>query len=970
MKFKIYLLFTFVCTVLIETVFAQSKWEPKVSYSHRAYTIRDGLCQMQVSSLYQDRKGYLWSGTKAGVSRFDGKFFKNYSRKKLKIVGDLRKISEDAKGNILFFHKTGVSKLVNDKVVFYPYQFKNNYYTDLGRKKNIVKCVQKEKIKLVSFVDSVFFDIPLPNKIKNRDLYSISIDKFSKDKIWILTKTQILFFDIKNDDILEEYPNDFNITKLICSRDNKLYGISNSGFYYFDRGKSVFLKEYDYIFRDNVPSVIASPNDNSLILVCENSSILQYKSKTLKKIIDNLNIINCLLFDDEGNLWIGTEEGLVNLFHLDFINYTFLKSKKDYVWNILEDKNGHMWFSSYNNGIWAYKNNKVTDYTNKVGDKYSFYMGGLKYNDTLYFPTNNTILKYDGDKFKVSKKMPNMAYLCSCLLKDSTILFGGVDGVASLGNDKKYRWDRKTLNIATCVTLKQNNKGDIIAGSRLGISVIKKDTICHYKTHSAVSSAKDFKGNIWLAEEKLSLYKDDSIQMIYDFKDEFLVDLKFIKPHYLLVGGKCNIYVVNLLEYYEKGKFSFFKYGKDNGFLGIECGQNSMFQDSKGMMWLTTSDRVIKFDPIDLFEKKRKPPRPILQVLSSEGLADFSRDITNEQFIELPYEYNNIRFVFSAISFEYSEDVLFSYKLEGVNSDWSTLSPSREVSFYDLKSGKFKFFLIANGGDFHSNSDILSFEFSIQTPFFRSWWFYMIALFCFILIVLGVHKYYKSKAIKKELDRQQQIYEITNLQLANIKSQLNPHFIFNLMNHFGVAIMKGRGEESYDYFVQLSKLIRETLTDAEKPLKTLSEEFDFVNRYLRLQEYRLGNRFDFIFELDDGIDKKMLIPKMCLQILVENAIQYGYQDSNSVNVITVFGYVNPQGIIIGVKDSGNGFSLQKSQEGNGKGLSNLRKILKIYNNYNEDSTELYIKSTGQGSTVSIFIPKFYNFVFSKKKNDE
>jgi len=85
-------------------------------YSYRHYTVKDGLVQNQVIIMFQDSKGYIWLGTKGGVSRFDGLRFQNYTENDGLLSNYIMKIIEDSEGGINFCSLLGVSRLFDGRI--------------------------------------------------------------------------------------------------------------------------------------------------------------------------------------------------------------------------------------------------------------------------------------------------------------------------------------------------------------------------------------------------------------------------------------------------------------------------------------------------------------------------------------------------------------------------------------------------------------------------------------------------------------------------------------------------------------------------------------------------------------------------------------------------------------------------------------------------------------------------------------
>lgn len=151
-------------------------------------------------------------------------------------------------------------------------------------------------------------------------------------------------------------------------------------------------------------------------------------------------------------------------------------------------------------------------------------------------------------------------------------------------------------------------------------------------------------------------------------------------------------------------------------------------------------------------------------------------------------------------------------------------------------------------------------------------WLYGIVGGCFLLIaVVFVGILYRKRRRDKELWRMQNA--MTSLRLENVRNRISPHFIFNVLNR---EMNLHKGDEESKNLMGLAKLIRRNLELTDCLSVSLSDELDFVNTYVGLEEKSLGDNFHYQLDLDTRIDTNAVqIPSMLLQIPVENAIKHG-----------------------------------------------------------------------------------------------
>ena len=178
----------------------------------------------------------------------------------------------------------------------------------------------------------------------------------------------------------------------------------------------------------------------------------------------------------------------------------------------------------------------------------------------------------------------------------------------------------------------------------------------------------------------------------------------------------------------------------------------------------------------------------------------------------------------------------------------------------------------------------------------RELWAATIALNIFmvlsvILSIFGYHffvRWKQERIIAAELEKEKAI-----VQYDNLKSQLNPHFLFNALSSLNSLIFENPQLAS-DFLQQLSKVYRYVLENKEKNLVTLHKEINFVNHYVKLLETRFGEGLTVTFEVDEASKEKMIVP-VTLQILLENAVKHNTTSKDNplhIIVSTAGGYLS------------------------------------------------------------------------------
>jgi LytS/YehU family sensor histidine kinase len=147
----------------------------------------------------------------------------------------------------------------------------------------------------------------------------------------------------------------------------------------------------------------------------------------------------------------------------------------------------------------------------------------------------------------------------------------------------------------------------------------------------------------------------------------------------------------------------------------------------------------------------------------------------------------------------------------------------------------------------------------------------------------------------------------------------------------GYLIEQGQKEEAYDYLSVNARLIRKVLEDAELTARSLEEELGFVKDYLTIQEFRFKDRYKTIFSIEEGVDLKLLVPKMVLHTYVENAVKHGFKNTYEDGILEISVKALPKGVVLKVSDNGN-FSKDADHEikNTGKGLGIMESYYRLF----------------------------------------
>lgn len=208
---------------------------------------------------------------------------------------------------------------------------------------------------------------------------------------------------------------------------------------------------------------------------------------------------------------------------------------------------------------------------------------------------------------------------------------------------------------------------------------------------------------------------------------------------------------------------------------------------------------------------------------------------------------------------------------------------------------------------------------------------------------------------KKEQEKSELTLKNREMQLSLLKSQINPHFLFNTLNSINTLVGSSK-EQARKVITQLSDIFRYALDSHGDQMVKLLHEIDFIDNYMRIQQVRFGERLRFVKNVDFtclGVS----IPPMILQPLVENSVKYGIAPKDEGGTIVLTVKRTDEGTIyFEVKDDGLGSKAKKvmdSYTGSGVGLANTdQRLRSIFG----QASALRIHASEMGYSVSFYIP--------------
>ncbi len=796
------------------------------------YGVEQGLPQSQVQCITQDDDGNLWVGTLSGLTKYNGREFKIFSRTDSLAEDWVTSLCKDKTGNIWFGHWAGGVSMFNYKTQ----KIENLNLEEFTRFKTVTCITQDEKGRFWIATEGagVFIYDPANKKmstlikkdgLSSDNVYTVCLDQ--KGNVWVGTDIGITIFDENQLAVhsILNIGNGLHSNRITCMglvNENEMWiGSADAGVMVL-KVKDDFKVTQPVKAIENAGERIDMKNGLSSVFI---NCITEDRSHNIwigttgggaakcvpfpsadraeaisKAIIYNYNTkqglnyfnANTIFQDRENNVWIGTDIGL-NQYHGErFQIYDEADSlTNNLVWTTLCDREGNLWLGT-NDGV----------------SKISFSYSGINHKQ------NHTIKNYN-----TKDGLSSNVILSSFEDKEDNLWFGtGYGGVCKFNKTTgKFETINKESGLTDDVVfaISDDKQGNIWFGTKEGAS--KYDPVAKTFRNYTIADGlggnnvyrifKDSRGNLWFGAlgGNLSMY-DGSTFKSFDESDgmhhRFILCINEDKQHNVWFGA----YGGGLYKY--DGK-TFTNYTVKEGL--TTDSPYSLICDNDGYMWIGSSRGIDRFD-----EKNKKfihygKPEGFLGVetnpnavcMDKEGnlwygtimgavrycpKEDKANNVEPKTFItgmklfmkesafpddgRFSYDMNHLTFTFVGVSLTNPENVQYQYKLEGFDKDWLPgYTKANEAVYTNLPPGSYTFMVRACNSDGTCNAQPASYKFFIAPPFWQTAIFYIfIALFA----VFGIYVFDKirTKSLKKAKKVLEEKVEERTEELAGKNAEL------------------------------------------------------------------------------------------------------------------------------------------------------------------------------------------------------
>jgi len=795
---------------MVLQLFAVNCWS---QYYFKHYKADDGLAHNSVRSIMQDKKGFIWIGTRGGLNRFDGYTFKTYKNNKNKFgyIGNdiILDITEDHNGVLWIGTGKGV----------FNYNPHTEVFTKLSGSKGYINHLLIDGENNLWFVSdySLFKYNQKEQRIEDYKLSAscIAIDK--SQNLWVGNgdgvinviqprSKSILTIRIVNKNISESLRS---ISTILPINENEvLIGCFKQGLKSHNL-KTGETKSLPLSNNKNVETFVRDiiRGDDQEFWIATESGIYIYNAITQKSI--NLqkragdpyaisdNAVYTLCKDNNGGIWVGSFFGGINYFSKEnsrFKKYYPIPNTNSIsgtaVREISADDKGNLWIGTEDAGINKFdlKTQRFTTYTTneKKGDvSYPNIHGLLALGNKLFigpFLHGMEIMdirtglitdrfRYVGDK---NEKVSDFV-LSIYLTKDSTILVGTAYYGSGLfiynQQQKKFKRVTQLPYNSYVLTISEDSKGNIWTGSvnqgafyynpKTGKTGNIRFGDKNVEELPVYGILEDSHHHMWFATDGGGLIKvSSSGKILKKFTTENGLPSNVIFR--ILEDDSKNLWISSLKGLIclntENEKLKI--YTQSNGLITNQFNYSSAYKDKNGTMYFGSIGGMIAFNPADLYQQQNSPPTYItgfeinnVEITPSDSNSPLKKSIVYTDTIKLRYDENNFSIKFSALNYSSTKVTRYKYKMEGLDNEWTFLNSNRNAYFTDLSPGKYIFLVQAqsNVGSWVGKERRLHIE--ILPPIWKSNLAYFIYLIAFGTILYLAVRYYHQSQERKNVNK-------------------------------------------------------------------------------------------------------------------------------------------------------------------------------------------------------------------------
>lgn len=735
-------------------------------YPFKHYSTGDGLLLGAVTAIHQDSQGYIWFGTLNGASRFDGESFTSLTIANGLSDNAVRAIYEDRSGSLWFGTERGLNRKQGDKIT--------HYTTKEGLINDRINMMLQDKSGalwiatpggLSKFEGEKFINYTSSAGLPPADISVVLQDQ--SGHLLAIGRTggisQLTGATFKHWEPALRWPN----AAVLDAREDaegNLWVATQEGLLKISEGKATTYTNSSGLGSNRVNCILidvkgvawAGTDGGGLSKMAGRRFI----TFTARNGLAN-NRIHAIMQDAEGNLWVGTDAGATRLPGDWFANYTSEFGLIDNnVWAIHEDKSGNVWIGTAA-GLSQLSQGRFVSYTTADGLADNRVRAILEDREgDLWVGTDGGLVRLRGSlAVPYTTEAGLVGNQVRVLLedRDGSIWIGTHDrGISQFSNGRfvNYSTDNGLPN-NRIHGLAQDAHGAIwIATDGAGLVEFSGGKFTAYTSANGLLSNNltcltiDRAGNIWVGTNGRGVSQFSGGQFTNFTTEKGLSDDRI---YFALEGAKGELWfgTGRGVDRYAGQRFK--TYTVADGLAGNTVNPNAAMRDQFGTFWFGTIFGLSQYNPEQSLDLTTPPPVYLTRVLAANKDKSLA---ANQSF---SHSENYLSFRFHGLSYRAPDRLRYQYMLDGLDKDWSEATSARSVQYTALQPGQYIFRVRALTMDGVASATPATFAFTLQPPFWRTWWFLVLVLMSIGFALFQMQRRYVQKFEAQHTEVEQMI---------------------------------------------------------------------------------------------------------------------------------------------------------------------------------------------------------------------
>ncbi len=877
------------------------------------YNKSKGLPNNVVTALATDRNNNTWIGTIDGISVFNGKQFRTYYPSS--------KAGENVTGKIIVDRYNNVWAIVNDKLYrFARDRFVRDQFIDssLG-----ITLDKSEKAWVARPGRGIFVwngaewkkEVDLQHE---RDLVigNMTFGAYS-GTLYCNTSRGLLSVDkgqLRYPDFLKGLPANGFFNAMYEDRRGIIWlSLSDGGAWVYNNGKWIHYTYENGLTDDNVTNFFEDVEGN-IWIGTNGSGIFSYTGSLFTYYdrasgLASPSVMSVAQYKDGSMYLASSNAGLYRLDNNGAVDPVAIPAYASGVNSLQVDSAGRLWIGTQRAGLWYLDGRNTRPFVarNKVMPRGITYL--YRYKHTLWIASTNGLYHLEGDSIFYDPIPRAREIYATLMIGADSLLLGTRKGVYIYRTDTRKLLPQPLLDNTTTLCLAEDNRNVYIGTDDRGVVLWNRST-----------------RQLSNIDQKRGLSCDYVYSLLRD------------KDGSIWVGTGCGI---DKISFTDKGQ-KIRSFGKSDGLLGVENNANASFEDREGYLWFGTTRGLFRFNPYTAATREHAP-RVVLQ-----GVKLYSKDIPEHKYADstlpfsdlplhpvFPPSQNHLTFSFKGVFLSSPEKVRYRYQLIGADKTF-TETNQNTVVYPNLPPGSYVFKVWASdaAGNWHSN--VVSYPFIINAPYYTTWYFRLGLAFLLIGIFLAV-VYYRNH--QKELRRQWED-RLREEEQARVRQKTAEDFHdeignkltrINLLATIAAGKLPQSSPEVKGILGQIQANVTSLYNGSKDIIWSLQPQSDYLEEIIlriRQNAEEMLQDSDIVFDFDqEGLPEtpiKLPIDYsrnmiMIFKEAITNSLKHGEATRIALKV-------SRQGewLLFELQDNGKGFDPTLTGKGNGLGNMNNR----------------------------------------------